>query len=283
MSNNGLFTVTNKDDPENSEESSLTICNKRIEVEGIILILSCEKHRYTRLKKCGPEKKNYNGWKVITVIGNLFLDKEYKVEDDFLFIRCEDSYIHLLKKLALSLKYLNKLFLIKQGILRCGDDLIFNEKLLEEFLKSKKYDFCGKAYCGKNYTSSDINLLKKTRYDPFMLKYYINHQNELTDIKHNINLTIHELRRFLIRPNVWGPAGIIYYLSMKSSNIIINTMEEVNYNIFHLDEFTNSYPYILEDVGITYIMYYNKVPFINNKTFFDNGKQSIALHTNMNK
>ena len=59
-------------------------------------------------------------------------------------------------------------------------------------------------------------------------------------------------------------------------------MENINYNIFHLDKFTNSYPYIIEDVGITFIMYYNKIQFINNPNFFDT-KNSIVKHTNYNK
>ena len=56
-------------------------------------------------------------------------------------------------------------------------------------------------------------------------------------------------------------------------------MEEINYNIFHLDTYTNSYPYLIEDVGITYIMYYNRISFINNNNFFDS-KNSIVKHTN---
>ena len=86
----------------------------------------------------------------------------------------------------------------------------------------------------------------------------------------------------MIRPDIWGPAGVIYYLSNKSCEIIINTMENISYDIFYLDEFTNSYPYTIEDVGITYIMYYNKINFIDNQRFFDN-KNSIVTHTNMYK
>ena len=51
-----------------------------------------------------------SNWKVIKVIGKPFMKKEYELVDDILFIKCEDSYLHLLKKLALSLKYIYKLF-----------------------------------------------------------------------------------------------------------------------------------------------------------------------------
>ena len=39
-------------------------------VKGIILILSCNKHKNTRLKEFGLEKQIYSGYKVITVIGD---------------------------------------------------------------------------------------------------------------------------------------------------------------------------------------------------------------------
>lgn len=71
-----------------------------IDVEGITLILSCEKHRYTRLKKYGLNENQINNWKVIKVIGDLFSDKPYKLKGNFLFLKCENSYLHLLKKLG---------------------------------------------------------------------------------------------------------------------------------------------------------------------------------------
>ena len=253
-----------------------------IDVEGIILILSCEKHRYTRLKKCGLNENQINNWKVIKVIGDLFLDKPYKLKGNFLLLKCEDSYLHLLKKLGLSIKYLYEIFKIKQGILRCGDDLIFDKIKLNEFLNSKKYDFYGQSFYKKNYISSDLNNLKKTKYDPFMIDYYTNHQDELYNSKHGINLSLEELNNFMVRPDILSPAGVIYYLSNEACQIIINTMEKINYNIFHLDKFTNSYPYIIEDIGITYIMYYNKINFTDSQQFYDN-KNSIVKHTNMYK
>jgi hypothetical protein len=98
-------------------------------VSGIILVLSCQKHIHTRLKEINL-KKRYNNWIVIYVIADLFMDKLYKLDDNILWIKCEDSYIHLLKKLMLSIKYLYEIFEIEEGILRCGDDLIFDESKL---------------------------------------------------------------------------------------------------------------------------------------------------------
>ena len=43
-----------------------------MDVEGIILVLSCQKHRYTRLINLNLNKHSYNNWKVIKVMGNDF-------------------------------------------------------------------------------------------------------------------------------------------------------------------------------------------------------------------
>ena len=87
-------------------------------VDGIILVLSCQKHINTRLKQCSL-REVYNNWKIVYVIGDLFLDANYKLGKNFLTIKCEDSYIHLFKKLVLALKYVYEIFEIKEGVLRC--------------------------------------------------------------------------------------------------------------------------------------------------------------------
>ena len=109
----------------------------KVEVEGIILILSCQKHLDTRFKEFSLSKTQYNGWKVMYVIGDFLMVNTYELKgesNNILYLKCEDSYLHLLKKLVLSFKILNELFIIKQDILRCGDDLIFNEEKLIDFL-----------------------------------------------------------------------------------------------------------------------------------------------------
>ena len=55
--------------------------NNMEEVEGIILVLSCQKHMNTRLKEFKLNKNEYIGWKVFYVIGDLFLKNEYEIKD----------------------------------------------------------------------------------------------------------------------------------------------------------------------------------------------------------
>ena len=79
------------------------------------MILSCQKHKNTRLKEFSLSKTSYNNWEVIYVIGDLFLKENYILDGNFLYVRCEDSYLHLLKKLILAMKSVKELFNIKFG------------------------------------------------------------------------------------------------------------------------------------------------------------------------
>ena len=120
------------------------VCISKKDVDGIILILSCQKHKNTRLKEFALPKDNYNGWEVIYVVGDLSSKYGYMFQGNLLTIKCEDSYIHLLKKVVLAIEILYQNFNIKQGILRCGDDLIFNEENLITFLQLEdKKDYMG--------------------------------------------------------------------------------------------------------------------------------------------
>jgi hypothetical protein len=258
------------------------------QVDGIILVLSCQKHLNTRLKECKLPKDNYNNWKVIYVIGDLFLDCDYKINDTFMIIKCEDSYIHLLKKLVLAMKYVYDKYEIKEGILRSGDDLFFNEYQLELFLSIKnKPDFYGKSPSEKNLLANEITpeLLKRTKNDYFMVNYYLSHQEDFDNPQHNLKGV--EIQKYVKRPEIpIGPAGVLVYLSNKCCNILIEHMENIKYNIFHFDDYTQSYPYTIEDCAVSYILYSNKISFIHNNYMYSEHQKYInviAYHTNMYK
>lgn len=248
-----------------------------IYVNGIILILSCNKHKNTRLKKFKLDKDEYENWKVIYVIGDLFLDSSYKLDGNILTIKCEDSYIHLLKKLVLSLKYLYEIFNIKEGILRCGDDLIFNQHLLQNFLKSPKninnedIDFIGKSTRCKDLLSKDISddNIKLSKFDNFMVEYYNSHPEDFENPQHNLKNV--DITKYIKRPHLYNYIkGVIYYISNKACKILINHLDNIKYNIFHYDEYSNSYPYTIEDCAVSFILYNNKIGFIHNdKMYYD--------------
>lgn len=258
-----------------------------MKVNGIILVLSCQKHINTRLKQCKLSQDTYGGWKVIYVIGDLFLDSNYVIKDNIMTIKCEDSYIHLLKKLVLALKYVYELYDIQEGVLRCGDDLIFNEKLLQLYLNLPKRDFMGKSPSKKSLLNRDITpeLLKKTREDKMMVEYYATHPEDFNNPHHNLKGV--NINNYTKRPEIEiGPSGIIYYISNRCCKLIISHMESIHYNIFHFDDFSQSYPYTIEDCAISYILYFHHISFYHNDymyTINPNSTTSICLHTNLYK
>ena len=296
-----------------------------IAVNGIILVLSCQKHLNTRLKHFKLPKDDYGGWKVIYVIGDLFLDCDYKFVNsnaseaheahftDFLIVKCEDSYIHLLKKLGLALKYLYETFEIKEGVLRANDDLIFNESMLRAFLDSPKMiknnggdsdgageataiDFLGKSSIAKSLFARDFVFADAKRpptNSMHLVYYYDDHPEDFDNPQHNIK-GVGSIGIYNYTKQPYVPAfifGPLYYISNKSCAILINHLENINYDVFHYDEKTDSYPYTIEDCGVSFIFYYNNIDILHNDNWIKNDDANaandandvIAIHTNMFK
>ena len=244
-----------------------------MDLKGVILVLSCEKYINTRVKKNFFDL-NVNSWttdwKYVILKGDKDLECNYKFDSEkfILTVKCEDSYIHLLKKRVLGIKYVKEIFNLKEGILCCGDDFTSNKNSLIKYLNSvNKNDYEGKnSSVPRNYDPSNKNSLKKTVNDLFMYNYYKVHPEQIKEL----NLTLEYLKSICKRPNVFGAAGLIFYLSNKSCNILIEHMESINYNVFYYDEFTKSYPYTIEDAAISFILYYHRVSFKNNHYFYTN-------------
>ena len=240
-------------------------------MKGIILVLSCQKYLSTRIKK-NFENFYIDDWQVVILCGNLFIDKPYIYDKEkrVLTVKCEDSYLHTLKKRILGIKYVKEIFDIEDGILCCGDDVVFNSNNLIKYLQSKKCDFEGKNPQPGDY-KADKEKLKITVNDLFMYNYYFLHPDDFNNPLHNLkNISLSYLKEICKRPNLIGPCGTIYYLSNKSCKIVVNHMENIKFNIFHYDEYTNSYPYTIEDCSITFILYYNNIDWKNNQLFFTN-------------
>ena len=256
-------------------------------VDGIILVLSCQKHRETRLKQFRLSRDWYGKWKVIYVIGDLFLDAEYKMEGNMMWLKCEDSYIHLLKKLVLALKYVYELHDIKEGVLRSGDDLVYNDDILTQFLEVKnKNDFVGRSWagCGLHATEITEALLKSTINDPFMVKYYASHPEDFDNPQHNLKGV--DIAKYMKRPKISiGVSGVLYYISNRACKILIDQMESIDYDIFRFDEETQSYPYTIEDCAVSHIMYTNYIGLSHILHMYSEqpSNNAIGFHTNMYK
>ena len=248
-------------------------------VDGIILVLSCQKHMHTRLREFKLSQNNFGKWEVVYVIGDLFLENDYEMrEGNHLWIKCEDSYIHLLKKLALALKYVHEIYDIKEGVLRCGDDLIFHEYNLMHFLLGYKADYHGQnLYLNKSILIFDKDELKKTREDTWMQDYYDEHPEDIKNPHHNLQNV--DISKYTRRPVMGFYAfGTLYYLSNHACNVVINHMESIRYDVFHLDDFSDSYPYTIEDIAIAFIMGLHDIPFTNDLRLC-----CVFDHTNKNR
>jgi len=250
-------------------------------IPGVILIYSCHRHKDTRLKKFALSKKEYNGWKVYKIIGDPNLDVDYIIDDDLITIKCEDSYIHLTKKVIYAFKILFHMYTIKEGILRCGDDLIWDEHKLEEFTKMKnKPDYLGRAI------RMDRNI--KKIHDNFMPDYFNGHPNDLLNPLNGLPYSLHEMQQLNEVPTPDYISGVLIYFSKHACDILIDHMEQINWNVFvRYEEY--GFPYIIEDIGIGYILNINHIYPHDYKIYSDseeelkNDKTSVAIHTNDNR
>jgi hypothetical protein len=253
-------------------------------VKGIILVLSCQKYKDTRLKEFVLTRTDYDGYKPIYVIGDLCMSETHKWSTldvhTCLYIQCEDSYLHLMKKLALALHFVYERFTIKEGVLRAGDDLIFDDERLLHFINNVKYDYYGQSYFDSDYICRDQNELKKTIDDNFMVNYYETHKEDFANVQHNLSTV--NVSLYTKRPRLFGAAGVLFYLSNRACHTLMQHMKHIDYNIFYFDEFTQSYPYVIEDCAVSFIMYRNNVSFTHSSFFFDN-PFAIARHTNKYK
>lgn len=280
-------------------------------VAGIIMVLTCKKYLETRVKELNlnsAEHELNSGWKTVFVYGDLSLEEEYKLEYDFnptqyyteeefasigshlfLKIRCEDSYFHLFKKMTLAFKYLNEVYDIAEGILRLGDDVVLNNTTLSEFLEiSKKPHYMGSNKFKTNYMPTNSDIFKRTVDDNFMVDYYKNNSADLENPDHN--LAGIDFTKYIKHPYIpYLAGGVIVYYSKYASTILYKWMEYIQYDILHLDEFSNSYPYIIEDIAVAYILYRNYIPLYYYPMYADSLNEyktlpdCIGIHTNKYK
>jgi hypothetical protein len=245
--------------------------NNIINVNGIIMVLSCEKYIESRVCKNfinNNINQWVNNWQVVIVKGDNTIKEDYIYDkDNILTLKTEDTYIYLLKKRIKAIKILQNIYNIKEGILCCGDDVQFNRTILEYYLNQEKGDYEGNG--NASYNSSNRNFLKSTVNDLYMYNYHILHPNENKEISRDYFIKICK------RPNTPGAGGHCFYISNKSCNILVKHMENINWNIFYKDEITDSYPYTIEDAAISFILYFHYINYTCKKFFSIHNKKEF--------
>jgi len=245
-----------------------------IKIKGVILMISCHKHITDRVNRFLPGIKEVDGWKIHVVIGNPFINEEYLKFDKLLILKCEDSYIYLIKKLILSFKILYKIYDIEEGIFRIGDDMEMNNNNMENFLlREKKED-----YMGVKCWDTPLN---GSNYNDFMFRYYKERIHEMTDPMGGISNL--KLSGYLVPKCTWIQGGNVY-TSNKSNKILINHLDDIKYNIFYKDE-TYGYPFTIEDMGVGFILQLNGIKATFREDFHSNEKNenSLGWHTDLNR
>lgn len=254
-------------------------------LKGAILIISCHKHKETRLKKYILEKTDYRGYKVFYVIGNPNIKSMYEiVNGNCITLRCEDSYLHILKKVIMSIDVITTIYDIEEGILRCGDDLIFNEPNLCHFLESPKLnDYMGNmdGYGSGNKLIPFENISKRT--DMFMVNYFKNHPEDILNPLNGIGVYTNIMDNLNIVPNCRYVDGVVVWLSIKSCSALIKELSIPAWDTCMYND-NYGFPYIIEDIGIGFILAKNNIYPVGRTFYINNGiitpGETIAVHTN---
>jgi hypothetical protein len=266
--------------------SSLRPNNQKPELDGIVLVVSCHKHLGTRLVEFGPQKDSYvdGRWKVVEVLGDPKLSSPYVwLDDRKLLIKCEDSYVHVMKKVVLAMDVLLEQFEIREGILRCGDDLVFFEDRLEAFLRGPKPgEYVGKLARGPFWTP-----VTSVRRDTFITQYYAEHPEDFWNPLHGLLGLERAFEDWDKIPDAGAYAGgVVVYLSKGACQALIGNLRAIDYDVLRKDPVRGFYPYIIEDVGTGYVLR-GKFPLVPVDLYVDHpgdrSETALALHTNKYK
>ena len=257
-------------------------------IDGIVLVISCHKHQETRLTEFGPKRDSYadGQWKVVEVLGDPRLPSRYEwIDDRRLVIKCEDSYVHLMKKVVLAMDILMDLFDVREGFLRCGDDLVFYEDRLDAFLRGPKPGhYVGKLVNGPWWTP-----VVSTRRDTFMTDYYARHPEDFWDPLHGLLGLDRAFEDWDKIPDAGAYAGgVVVYLSLSACQALVQKMRSIDYDVLRKCPIglQGYYPYIIEDVGVGYALRgtFSLAPvdlYVDHPD--DKSETALAWHTNKYK
>ena len=247
--------------------------------QGAILIFSCHKHLETRLKEFAMKRGEYVGWKVFYVLGNPLLESDFVLQGgNTVILKCEDSYIHLAKKVALGVQCILDHFTVVEGILRCGDDLVFDEDELVSFLNCpNKPDYLGVPV---ERTKDTVRAM-----DAFMPTYYANHTEDFENPLHGLaGISLADLRRCRNTfPDLLYAGGVVVFLSVMSCRCLVAHFASIGWNIFAKHD-RYGHVYIVEDFAVGFVLHQNRIPLVRCKLYSDSSAElSIAFHTNKYK
>jgi hypothetical protein len=214
---------------------------------NLILIYSCEKNKRKQELLYNLLDKKINDCNVFIIFGNPNLDKEYKVTEKIIYLKCGDKYEHLSQKTLSMMCMIEKVFPNVKYIMKCDDDIIPNiQRINEHFLYMKENEI--------DYMGRKGDVLKDC--------YTQNHYNKCTkgtimlDQNYNVPKITHKCSF------CFGP---LYYLSMKS----LKTINKMNINV-------NTFFY--EDVMVGYHLNLNNIFPTHKNVYVDKHSFDENIH-----
>jgi len=171
----------------------------RIRMNIILLIMNCEKYGYKREKQTWVKNIKIPYY---YVIGNPKMkNKEYEIIDNILYLKCEDDYNSLPKKVIMAYEIIIKLNPLLDYILKTDDDQeLINMKFMEiimGILETRKYNYGGQIV--------DIKI-------PYLSKYYKIHET---------------LPKDMIMKKCRYCTGRFYFLSKEAIKKILEKKKEI--------------------------------------------------------
>lgn len=266
----------------------------REDVPGILLIVTCQKYLVERVPNFIPGADSYEGWPVVYCLGDPDLSSDYVMATPggkfgnkrILTVKCEDTYVHLLKKFDLAARALDTIYDIEQGILKVGDDIMISEQPLREFLKTgPKADYMGRTYSGEEFSVDGAGFTcRESCADSSMSWYFARNPDAADELR---QVTGKHDWPFLSKPVLVPrlpphPLGMALYLSTKAIRAIHDEMDSVGFRV--LDDYGETgWRYLIEDTAIAYILYTRGIGFTNVSNFFRNSRTldpgSLFTHT----
>ena len=226
---------------------------------GIVLMLSCRKFATARIGACKLTQTDLPpNWILVHVIA----DPSHVFKDKYLFtsippmtnllvLGCEDSYIHLYKKLIFALTAIyDKYGEPKLGVVRTSEVKFVDIPLFISTLQS---------------IPPGANFMGQVVYSPFiysnnhMTNYYSTHPGELSEY----DLTMNHIRQYEHRTigMTVGCIGKIMYLSWTACHTLITHFNEHGRDVF--TKIGETYPFIVEDTAILFVLYLHKIHVVD--------------------
>lgn len=236
-----------------------------------IVITSCEKNKYKTIVQKDTWLKNGRCLEYYFLIGKPEMRENWKIEGDYLYLKCSDEYLGLPEKLVKAYEYFGKNRPDMKGVIKMDDDNYVNVKNLWRFVGSCwGKDYLGNSVCLFSKGDYESSLENRKRAEYVLTNYF--RVKGITDYEYKVEIS-----------GRWYNGGHGYYLSRKSVETIIN-----HFSVNEMNEMKEIYEDkmmadILRRYGI--IEWDLSMPEKNKKVFdfrrkYEDDKQLLGLNIN---